>query len=111
MVSLNWFNDRLQNFKYFGRDSGNRPNDIEKVHITMPNMFLKQKASVILTLTYILPIITGELFTIVDPYYRNFLACMKITIAAFSPCADETMAGELEQLMYSYCSEFQCQCQ
>ena len=72
----------------------------------MPNMFLKQKASVILTLTYILPIITGELFMIVDPYYRNFLACMKITIAAFSPCADETMAGELEQLMYSNCSEF-----
>ena len=68
-------------------------------------MFLKQKASVILTLTYILPI-TGELFTIVDPYYRNFLACMKITIAVFSPCADETMAHELEQLMYSYCSEF-----
>ena len=106
LVSLNWFNDRLQHFKYFGRDSGNRPNDIEKVHITMPNMFLKQKASVILTLTYISPIITGELFTIVDPYYRNFLACMKITIAAFSPCADETMAGELEQLMYSYSSEF-----
>ena len=67
LVSLNWVNDRLQNFKYFGRDSGNRPNDIEKVHITMPNMFLKQKASVILTLTYILPIITGELFMIVDP--------------------------------------------
>ena len=31
---------------------------------------------------------------------------MKITIAAFSPCADETIAGELEQLMYFYCSEF-----
>ena len=66
----------------------------------------KQKASVILTLTYISPIITGELFNIVDPYYRNFLACMKITIAVFSPYADETMAGELKQLMYSYCSEF-----
>ena len=48
----------------------------------------------------------GELFMIVDPYYRNFHACMKITIASFSHCADETMAGELEQLMYSYCSEF-----
>ena len=31
---------------------------------------------------------------------------MKMTIAAFSPYADETMAGEMEQLMYSYCSEF-----
>ena len=93
-------------FKYLRSDSGNRPNDIEKVHITMPNMFLKQKANVILTLTYILPIITDELFNVVDPYYRNFLACMKITIAAFSPYADETMVGELEQLMYSYCSEF-----
>ena len=60
----------------------------------MPNMFLKQKASVILTLAYILPIITGELFNIVDPYYRNFLACMKITIGTFSPYTDETTAGE-----------------
>ena len=106
LVSLNWFNDRLQKFNYLGSDSANRPNDTEKDHITMPNMFLKQKASVILTLTYILPIITGELFNVVDPYYRNFLACMKITIAAFSPYADETMPGELEQLMYSYCSGF-----
>ena len=52
LVSLNWFNDSLQNFKYFERDAGNRPNNIEKVHITMPNMFLKKKASVILTLTF-----------------------------------------------------------
>ena len=69
---------------------------IEKVHITMPNMFVKQEASVILTLAYILPFITGELFPVMDPYYHNFLACMKITIAAFSPYADETTAGELE---------------
>ena len=69
-------------------------------------MFLKQKASVILTLIHILPIITSELFHDVDPYYHNFLACMKITITAFSPYADKTTVGELEQLMYSYCSEF-----
>ena len=31
LVSLNWLNDRLQNFKYFGRDGVNRPNNIEKV--------------------------------------------------------------------------------
>ena len=52
-----------------GRDAGNKLNEIEKVHITMPNMFVKQKASVILTLTYILPIILGELFHVIDPYY------------------------------------------
>ena len=106
IVSLNWFNDKLKNFRYLGRDAGNKLNDIERVHIIMPNMFIKQKASVILTLVYILPIIMSELFNDVDPYYRNFLACMKMTITAFCPYADETTAGELEQLMYSYCTEF-----
>ena len=48
-------------------------------------MFVKQKASVILTLAYILPSILGELFPVIDWYYCNFLGCMKITIAAFSP--------------------------
>ena len=106
LVLLDWVNEKLKNFQYMGRDAGNKPNEIEKVHITMPNMFVKQKASVILTLTYILLIILGELFPVIDQYYRNFLSCMKITIAAFSPYADETTAGELEQLMYSYCTEF-----
>ena len=106
LVLLEWVNEKLKNFEYMGRDACNKLNEIEKVHITMPNMFVKQKASVILTLTYILPIILGELFHVIDPYYRNFLGCMKITIAAFSPYADETMAGELEQLRYSYCTEF-----
>ena len=106
LVSLEWVNEKLKNFDYMGRDACNKPNEIEKVHITMPKMFVKQKASVILTLTYILPIILGELFCVVDPYYCNFLGCMKITIAAFSPYTDETMVGELEQLMYSYCTEF-----
>ena len=106
LVSLDWVNEKLKIFEYMGRDACNKPNEIEKVHITMPNMFVKQKASVILTLTYILPIILGELFRVIDPYYRNFLGCMKITIAAFSPYADETTVGELEQLMYSYCTEF-----
>ena len=32
---------------------------------------------------------------------------MKITIAAFFPYADEATAGKLEQLMHSYCIEFQ----
>ena len=106
IVSLNWFYDKLKNFQYLGRDAGNKPNDIERVHITMPNIFIKQKASAILTLVYILPIIMSELFDDVDPYYCNFLACMKITITAFSPYADETTAGDLEQFMYSYCTEF-----
>ena len=35
----------------------------------------------------------SELFNDVDPNYRNFLACMKMTIIAFSPYADETTAG------------------
>ena len=106
LVSLERVNEKLKNFDYMGRDACNKLNEIEKVHITMPNMFVKRKASVILTLTYILPIILGELFCVIDPYYHNFLGCMKITIAAFSPYTDETTVGELEQLMYSYCTEF-----
>ena len=66
LVSLDWVNEKLKNFQYMGRDAGNKPNEIEKVHITMPNMFVKQKARVILTLTYILPIILGELFPVID---------------------------------------------
>ena len=87
IVSLNWFNDKLKDSSILGRDAGNKPNDIERVHITLPNMFLKQKASVILTLVYILPIIMSELFDDVDPYYHNFLSCMKMTITSiFSLC-------------------------
>ena len=105
LVSLDWVNEKLKHFQYMGRDACNKPNEIEKAHITMPNTFVKQKASVILTLAYILPIILGELFHVVDPYYHNFLGCMKITITAFSPYADETTVEELEQLMYSSCTE------
>ena len=107
LVSLNWLNHKLQNFPYDAGDASNRPNEIEKAHITLPNMFIKQKASVILTLTYILPLILGEICTCeIDPNYQNFLACMKIVMVAFSPYADETTAGELEQLMFSYCTAF-----
>ena len=106
LVSLEWVNEKLKIIDYMERDACNKLNEIEKVHITMPNMFVKQKESVILTLTYILPIILGELFCVINRYYHNFLGCMKITIAAFSPYADETTVGELEQLIYSYCTEF-----
>ena len=83
LVSLEWVNEKLKNFDYMGRDACNKLNEIEKVNITMPKMFVKPKPSVILTLKYILPIILGGLFHVIDPYYRNFLGCMKITIAAF----------------------------
>ena len=106
LVSLKWVNEKLKNFEYHTTDAGNKSNEIEKVHVTMPKMFLKQKASVILTLVYFLPIVVGELIEEIDPYYCNFIACMKIATAAFSPYADKTEAGELEQLMYSYCKNF-----
>lgn len=105
LVSLDWVNNKLQNFPYARLDARNRPNRIEKKHITMPAMFIKQKASVILTLSYILPLILGEVCEM-DPFYRNFLACMKITCVAFSPYVDKTTAAELEQLIVSYCMHF-----
>lgn len=108
LVSLNWVNGKLQAFPYDALDAPNRPNPIEKKHITAPAMFVKQKASSILTLSYILPLILGELFQDeeMDPHYKNFLRCMKITCIAFSPYADKTLAGVLEQLSVSYCREF-----
>ena len=42
LVSLNWVNEKLKIFQCMGRDAGNKPNEIEKVHTTMPNMFVKQ---------------------------------------------------------------------
>ena len=106
MVSLNWVNDKLRSFQYLFSDCANVPNEIEKGQITLPKMFIKQKASVILTLVYVMPIILGEVIDTSDPYYRNFLGCTKIVVSSFSPFADKTTAGELEVLIHSYLKNF-----
>lgn len=104
VCTLKWVNEELEKFPYESvHDLRNKPNAIESKHLK--NLFVKQKASSILTLSYILPLILGEVCE-VDEWYRNFLACMKITWAAFTPYAVKDTAKYLTELTVEYCQKF-----
>jgi hypothetical protein len=95
--SLQWLNSQLQSYPYSYQDMPNKPGIIERRHI-IDNSFIKQKASCLLTMCYVLPIILGEVNEETDPYYHHFLGVIKITLLAFSPNVDAATADHLELL-------------
>ena len=106
IVSLSQINAEIANFPYSYLDK-NRPESIDRRDV-VKNAHIKQKASSMLTLCYILPFILGKVQGVDwhDQHYRNLLGLVKITCIAFSPFADKTAAGELEQLMASFLQNF-----
>ena len=98
LKKLNLWMDR---FPYCYMDKDKKPYNIEKVHIQ--NVAIKQKASTMLLLAYIMPLFLGRFM---DPLehtrYHHFLLMVVITKLAFTPFADKTTAGNLELLIAQY---------
>ena len=104
LFSLQWLNSRLQSFPYSYLDTS-KPVPIERKHLVV-DCLVKQKAASMLTLCYMLPLVIGEWFDVEDPHYNHLLCMLKIVALCFGPCVDQTTAGELEQLVYSYCTQY-----
>lgn len=105
VLSLHRVNALLQSFPYCYLDKGNKPVIITQKHIEK-DVHVKQKASCMLTLAYILPLVLGNVFPETDKHYRHLLGMIKIICCAFSPLADDATAGELETLIHCYCRDF-----
>lgn len=104
-ITLDDLNTRLQVFPYTYLEKANKPNII--MQRDLDNEYIKQKASVTLTLAYVLPIILSDVCDVAeDEYYRNFVAMAKIVVSAFSSLADTAFPSELEQLMIAFMSKF-----
>jgi hypothetical protein len=105
IVTLAQINAKIADFPYSYLDK-NTAETIDGKHIK--NLHIKQKASVMLHLAYILPFILSNIegVNVDDPFYRNIIGLIKITCTIFSPYADVTTAGELDQLMVSFLKNF-----
>ena len=78
---------------------------IEAKHIKKDE-HIKQKASSMLVMAYILPLFLGQYLDERDERYNNLLSLIRITCMCFNPVCDETTAGVLAQEIASFLDSF-----
>lgn len=105
IFSRNDLDGKLRNFQYSYIDKERKPMPIDWKHVT-ENDTVKQKASAMLTLAYILPFILGEMVDLGNKHYRHLLSLINITISCFSPLVDVGTESELRHLVESYYRDF-----
>ena len=105
LLTVNWLNAKISNFKYCYLDRDNKPKDITRAQI-YESVCLKQTAAGLLTLNYILPYILLEKFDDLDRYYRNYMHLIAIVTLCCSPYSTIDTAGELQVLVEGYLHEF-----
>ena len=102
LQELNTFLLRGSDFKQERRDVFV---PIEAKHIKK-DQHIKQKASCMLVLSYILPFFLGQYLDETDPRYRNLLCLIRITCMCFKPVVDETCVGVLTEDISDFLSTF-----
>lgn len=76
------------------------PKDLKKKH------HVKQKASSMLTLAYILPFFLGRHVDETDEKYENLLTLIRITVICFKPIVDVTTSGVLAHEIADFLTTF-----
>lgn len=94
VFSLDQFNEFIAKPADFAPDTHSPASTVDSSHI-LANI-IKQKASVMLKFTYMLPLFLGKYFTCLDREYENLLSLFQITRMCFLPRVDKTVAGVLE---------------
>ena len=105
VFTLKALNSFLQAGSTYKPEKGQGLAIIEKKHIK--DEHIKQKASSMLTIAYMLPFFLGLFLDEDDARYNNLLCMIRITCTCFKPVVDATCAGvlgeEIAEFLKSFC--------
>jgi hypothetical protein len=106
LFTIEWLNEEMDSYPYSYLDANHKPACIDRRDLVCSTT-VKQTASGMLTLCYILPHIIGDRFPANDLHYSNFICMIQIVQLCFTPVCDTTTAGQLQQLIFDYVYLFQ----
>lgn len=106
VFTLDELNEFISTPSTFKQDKKDVAVPIDAKHIRT-DKHIKQKASIMLVMAYILPIFLAKYF-FADAMYNNLLSIIRVTCFCFRPKCDKTMAGILEQEITEFLESFRC---
>ena len=99
--TLQFLNQKITSFEYSYLDSA-RPEEITRQQLVSCAADLKQTASAMLTLAYLLPYMIGENMPEDNEKWHTFIFLLQIVLLCTSPSCTQDTVVHLEQLIYTH---------